>query len=255
MVARSNVSVNPMSEIEPVLAFLGSVLAYGGGGAAAAYLMFQFLGKSWIESKFASKLEQLRHAQALELSRLRVEIDTLLSGTIKLQEKEFETLPHAWQLLDEAYGRVAGLVSPMQQYPDLERMSDAQLEEFLAASKLRETEKVSLLTALQKNSAYMEIIFWHNLQPVRSAVRDLHHYIERHGIFCPPELKEDLRKVSEILWEAIASMEVGHEAKDYKMQTGAWKTVKEQVEPLRQAIEQKIHERLRAHATPSSGSN
>ena len=68
------------------MTFLLQMLAYGGGSAAVAYLLFQWLGKTWIENKFAQRLDQLRHQQALELQRLRVEIDAMLSGALKLQE-------------------------------------------------------------------------------------------------------------------------------------------------------------------------
>lgn len=54
--------------------FVLQMLAYGGGSAVVAYLLFQRLGKTWIENKFAQRLDQLRHQQALELQRLRVEI-------------------------------------------------------------------------------------------------------------------------------------------------------------------------------------
>ena len=99
---------------DAVFRLVGEVVAYGGGAAAVAYLVFQFLGKSWIESKLAQRLEQHKHQQALEIQRLRVEIDAMLSGALKLQEREFATLPEAWAKLDEAYGRVAALVSPVQ---------------------------------------------------------------------------------------------------------------------------------------------
>jgi len=49
------------------------MIAYGGGSAAVAYMLFRFLGKSWIENKFTHGLEEFRHQQALEIHRLRIE--------------------------------------------------------------------------------------------------------------------------------------------------------------------------------------
>jgi hypothetical protein len=104
---------------EIVALFLAKILAYGGGAAAVSYLLFQWLGKKWIENKFSERLEQLRHQQALELQRLRVEIDAMLSGALKLQEKEFSVLPEAWEKLNDAHGLVSWLVSPVQQFATL----------------------------------------------------------------------------------------------------------------------------------------
>src|SRR5215510_4277659 len=105
---------------DEVLRFFAQMLVSAGGAAAVAYLLFQWLGKKWIENKFAQRLDQLRHQQALELQRLRVEIDAMLSGALKLQEKEFSVLPEAWAKLHEAHGLVSWIVSPMQEYPDVD---------------------------------------------------------------------------------------------------------------------------------------
>ena len=41
---------------EEILKFMVSVVAYGGGGAVIAYVLFIFLGKKWIENKFSQSL-------------------------------------------------------------------------------------------------------------------------------------------------------------------------------------------------------
>ncbi len=155
---------------EQIFRFLLEFIAYGGGAAAVAYLIFQFLGKSWIENKFSQNLEHYRHQQALEFQRLRVEIDSMLSGVLKLQDKEFETLPEAWKKLDDAYGHVSALTSPGQTYPNLDRMTSAQLEEFFLKSELYETQKDDIRKSAQKLNAYQEAIFWHRLTHCKTKV-------------------------------------------------------------------------------------
>ena len=55
---------------EQIYNFLIKLLAYGGGSAAIAYLLFQHLGKSWLDNKFAQRLDELRHQQNIEVQRL-----------------------------------------------------------------------------------------------------------------------------------------------------------------------------------------
>ena len=234
--------------IDAALRFLGEVVIYGGGSAAAAYLLFQFLGKSWIESKFAEKLELLRHSQAQELQRLRVEIDSILSGAIKLQEKEFETLPEAWLMLDTAYGNVASLVHPYQESPDLNRYNDVALEEFLADSVLKESQKQEIRIARDKTTKYVEVIFWYRLNKVNDSIRAFHNFIARNSVFFPPELKAKFKAVSSLLWEATVSKKIGHQAQDWKMQDRGWDKVKDEVEPMKNEIEEEIYQRLQSHA-------
>lgn len=175
-------------------------MAYGGGAAFIAYLLFQYLGKTWIENKFSERLDQLRHQQALELQRLRVEIDALLSGAIKLQEKEFSVLPEAWTKLDEAHSLVAWLVSPMQQYVDVNQMNSPHFEEFLSGTELTELQKDEVRNSRDRNKTYQDIVFWHRLQRIRVAFGELQTYVARNGIFLPPELKDKFAKITETLW-------------------------------------------------------
>jgi len=244
-----------MWNIDAVLSFVGQMLAFGGGGAVVAYLLFQFLGKTWIENKFAERLEQVRHQQSLELQRLRVEIDALLTGAIRLQEKEFAVLPEAWAKLDEAHGLVAWLASPLQQYADVDRMNTEQLEELLASTELTTSQKNDVRTSREKGKTYQEIIFWHRLHKVRRAFGELQTYVARNGIFLPAHLKENFTKVADMLWSALVSIEVGHEAKDWKMKREGWKKIKEESEPLYKAIEAEIHARLQSHGRKPDASN
>lgn len=240
-----------MIDAKEILAFLLKVLAYSGGGAAFAYLLFQYLGKTWIENKFAQRLDQLRHQQAMDLQRLRVEIDSLLSGALKLQEKEFSVLPDAWSNLDEAHSLVASLVAPMQEYPDLNRMNPAQFEEFLTRTEFTDSQKDDIRRSQEKILTYKEIIFWYRLQKVKNALSELRTFVARNGIFLPPDLKVKFEKMIEILLFAITSKEIGHEAKDREMQNEGWKKIKEETEPLYKSIEADIQARLQSHGRKS----
>ena len=68
-----------VQDIEQLLKSVGEVLAIYGGAGVVGFVLFQYLGKKWIEKKFAEKLSDYTHLQNVELQRLRVEIDSLLS--------------------------------------------------------------------------------------------------------------------------------------------------------------------------------
>lgn len=237
---------------DALLKFIGEVLAYGGGAAAVAYLVFQHFGSKWIENRFAERLNDLKHDHDKELQRLRVEIDSMLNGTLKLQEREFQYLPEAWQKLDEAHGLVSWLVSPMQEYPDLDRMTPSQLEEFLAATEFSESQKEELKEAGSKLRAYQDMVFWYRLSKVKAAIAELNNVVARNGIFFPSDIKTKFANISEMLWAAVISKEVGHEVKDYKMQNEGWKKIKEEAEPLYRSIESDIQSRLQSHGRPQA---
>lgn len=229
------------------LKLLGEMVLYGGGAAAVAYLIFQFLGKRWIENKFQERLDLLKHQHALELQRLRVEIDSLLSAKLKLQEREFNLLPEAWHKLDEAYGQVSSLVSPFQQYPDLDRATSIQLEELLDSTEFSASQKQEIRDARNRGEMYRQLEFRYRLSKVKQKVSELHNFVIRNGIFFPAPLKEKLNQVSETLWSAITSKEVGVDAKDHKLQREGWEEIQRKSKPLYEAIESEIRARLESH--------
>lgn len=234
---------------DQILRFLGEIIVYGSGVVGIAFLIFRYLGKSWIENKFSERLEQFKHQQTIEIQRLRVEIDSTLSGILKIQEKEFETLPEAWSKLDEAYGHVAALVSPLQQYPNLDGMTEARLIEFLDETNLRKTEKDEILQSNEKSNRYQRIIFWHRLHQVNLACCELDKYVVRYGIFFPPNLKEKFNKIVKELNSAVRDKAIGQEANDFKLQHEGWNKIKGEIDPLFQAIEGEVHARLQSHGS------
>ena len=225
------------------------VLAYGGGGAVVAYGIFKYTGEKWIENKFAERLAAVRHQQALELQRLKVEIDALLSGAIRLQEREFQILPEAWAKLDEAHARISTLCAPFQEYPNIERMDTERLTEFIASSELVQSDKNELLRTPPsgRNQLYQRTIVWYRLDEARKAFAALQIYVARNGIFLSPELKDKFAKIAETLWQAIVSKKIGHEAQDWKIQGEGWEKIKKETDPLYKAIETEIQARLQGH--------
>lgn len=197
--------------------------------------------------EFSERLEQHRHEQALELQKLKVEIDALLSGAIKLQEKEFLVLPMAWEKLDEAHMQISSLVSPLQQYTDVKKMSTQQLDDFLNNTGFTETQKNEIKTAQDKGKSYREMVFWFRLHKAKEAFRELQNYTARNGIFLQKELKDKLTAITKTLWSAVVSKEIGYEAKDFEMQNKGWTKIKEETEPLYKEIEDYIHSRLQSH--------
>jgi hypothetical protein len=83
---------------------------------AAAYAVFQFLGKRWLEARFAERLEKFKHDQNQEIERLRYRINALMDRTTKLHQHEFEVLPEIWNKLGIAFSATSNFTSRMASY-------------------------------------------------------------------------------------------------------------------------------------------
>lgn len=234
---------------DAIFQFVGEMVVAGGGGAVVALLLFRWLGKTWIENKFAERLEQLKHDQNVVVARLRVEIESMLSGALKFQEREFEVLPGVWDKLDAAFTNVSWLVSPLQMSVDVRRMNDVQLEEQLASEEWSESQKQEVRDAQKsdRDKVYSDIQFWYKLNRVKRAFGDFQKYKASNAIFFPLELKEKLEAIEKVLWSAITATQVGKEAEDFKLQNQGWTKVSEEAGVLRSAIELDIRRRLESH--------
>src|ERR1035437_5397427 len=127
------------------------------GGVAAvsaavdvAYWIFKSFSEKWLTSKFDERLAAYKHEQQKELEQLRYKINALMDRTIKLHQKEFDVLPEAWGHLTDAYGVVTATTSFLQQYPDLDQMNGAQLEEFLKDTPFKDWQKDEIRNAAKK---------------------------------------------------------------------------------------------------------
>jgi len=232
-----------------LLSFIGQVIAYGGGSTAIAYLAFKTFGSKWIESKFATRFQEHKHEQEKEIQRLRAEIDSMLNGVLKLQEREFQVLPEAWEKLVEAHAYTTKLTSPFQTYPDLERLSDKELEEFLKNNNwLLETQKNSIKNVFDKNDKYQDFTFWHYLRTSENRIGEFNQYIRRNGIFFPKAIKDHFEEMVKLLFSATTTKESFHRFKEGRHDDDSWEQMQSKAEPLYKIIEQEIIDQLRSHS-------
>lgn len=196
--------------VQAVLASITRLLLAGGGGAAVAFALFRWFGKSWIDQRFKKELEEFKHEKNKELEQLRHDINTLFSRVSKVHEKEFEVLPKAWQLLNEAQGAVFQVAKPLRQYPDFNRLSAEQFEALLKESRLMDFQKEELRNAPDRLKYYREALFWVELGEAKSARVGLNNYLALNSIFMTGSLREQFREINNAFANVISSEETTH---------------------------------------------
>ena len=229
---------------EEILKFIGSIVAYGGGGAAVAYGLFLFFGRKWIENKFSQKLEEYKNEQRKELESYKFKINSLFNRITRIHEKEIEVLPEAWSKLQDAKGIISWLVSPLQSYPDFNRMTQAEIRASLKDDLLEEFQIEELIKTEDKNRYYQEKIFWHRLSNAKKTFAEQHNYITKNRIFLSEDLKALFEEASDLLWEALIGKEIGESSKDYKIMHEAYKKLRDNIDDVLGRIEKQVQERL-----------
>lgn len=232
-----------------IFAFFGQALVYAGGSTAVAVFIFKWLGKSYIDHKFSARLDELRHDQNVIVARLKVEIDSMLNGALKFQERDFTVLPVIWESLDKAFVNVTAYASPMQWEQDVSRLNEIELAEFLEDTKFMEFQKQQILKAgpNERQSHWTKTNFLYWTASVKRVLGDYQKCVGSNAIFLSVDLKDRLAEMEKTLWGSIKSVEIGTQAKDFKLRGQGAKIMEENAKPLRDEIEQLIQTKLASH--------
>lgn len=229
--------------IKAFLTVVGLIFGAGGGVAVVAYGLLRFFGEKWMNAKFDERLAAFKHAQEKELEELRFKINALMDRTVKLHQKEFDIIPEAWGKLNVAYGVVAAVTSALQQHPDLDRVSPAQLEDFLDSSFLANWQKDEIRSTEKRTDYYRKASNWHRISEARTTCRDFHIYFKKNGIFIPEAIKSQFSHLDKLIYDALVEHEI-NEQEDLRPRLRDSLKQLSQAEALMAALEQDVQRRL-----------
>lgn len=230
--------------MEKFLQGLGAIVVAGGGLSLIVYGTFKLLAQKWLETKFSERLESYKHEQQKQLEQLRFKINALLDRATKLHQQEYEVLPEAWALLNDAFWKANSFVSPYRQYPDLNKMTATHLTEFLESSTLNGWEKEEVLAASDKTDYYIKRIFWHSMDDVQTSARKSHICILKKGIFLQPDLRKKFKDIDDVIWKALNEAENNERFKVYPLDFTKRDVLLKEGPKLLEELEQLVQGRL-----------
>jgi len=184
------------------------VLLSGGGGGAIVFAVLKSTASKWLDSHFEHRLQAYKHSQQIEIEHLKLSISNLLDRAIKLNQREFEVLPESWMKLNDAYWSTAGLISSLQETPDINRMSIVQQEEFISGCALAEWQRQELRATDNKTEYYRASNAWLRLHECKVKSRDSFVYLKKHGIFLREDIRSRLLDISNLGWGALVEYEL-----------------------------------------------
>lgn len=183
------------------------------------------------------------------MEQYRFEINTLYNRILKIHDKEFDVLPTLWNKLQCASREALIFTSPYREYPDLNHMSNKQIEESLAKVNFSESQKSSIKQAADKLKAYEDQIFWVNYNKTAKLVDDLHEYILINKIFLNDELFTSVNQIDKILRDSLIELSVLKEAGEPIRRYKIFKNIRENLPKIENKIGMQIQQRLHYNDT------
>lgn len=171
----------------------------------------------------------------------------MLSGVLKLQEREFQVLPELWEKIHDAYSKTMWFISSLQSYPDLDKFSPKELEEFWENSWLRETQKEAIRASTTKLNVYQDFYFWHQYTISLNAIKELQLYADKNGIFFPESIFENTENLYKKLISLSTIKESDHKHETDRAERKAFYSEKESAGKLYSELKELITTQLRSH--------
>lgn len=240
---------------DDILKFIGDLIIKSGGAAAAVYVVYKYIIKNSIDEFFTKRLEDYRHTlnkdveafkhdQIIKIEKVKNEMSYISGRLLKYKDREFDVIEDVWRKLLDAIGRFFVVTVPLKEYPDINKMSELRLKEFLAGTKFTDSQKAELLKADNKMNYYIENIFWVQLSEAQENIGNYHNALLYKKIYIDKELYDLLDQYDQSLRSAFLDCRIGKESDDHVMIHGAYKKVKDLGESVLPQIENKMRDIL-----------
>ena len=172
------------------LRLIGEIVLSSTVAAGIVLAVMRWLALKWFDHQFSKRLEQFKREQSELLEQYRYQINARFNRITKIHEKEFEVLPEAWHKLLDAYSHLASITLPLQQWPDLNHYTAAELESFLNTCELPDFQKEELRKAGDKQGYYEEKAYWVRLGTASKKFNEFRNYLRYNKIFLSRDLFE-----------------------------------------------------------------
>lgn len=230
--------------LKAILAGIGGISVTAVALVSVAYGFFRWFGQKFIEAKFASSLEQFKHEKQKELEQVKFEINKLFDRSTKFHQKEFDVLPTAWVMLEDARAHVSGTVSALQQTPDLSRMQDDRIRILLADNDFKGFEIEEIVASNNPTEALSKHLIWRGFTAAQKATQDCSFYIRRNGIFMPVEIQKQFLAAADMMWQALNEWEFDRRWPVGKPSYSAQHAFGKELPPLMEKLESALRARL-----------
>jgi hypothetical protein len=167
--------------------------------AGTAYGLFTWLGRKWLENKFAERLQNLKSEQDQAIRMVQSTIDREVHRAKKLYDNEFTALSESWRLLRTAYDLSASTIGSTN--ANVSRMNHEELDRFLMKRGMEEWQRNELRTmnGEERQDEYFRWSEWQRAVEGDKRWRECQQQIDSTSIFFPAGFTEKFRVINEMI--------------------------------------------------------
>lgn len=219
-------------------------VAAGGGGAIIAFAIARSFGEKWLDSKFAGRLQDLRHEHERQMELVRLQSSQSLDRFTRLSEREFEVTAEAWSLVTDAHVRTMRALPGLRQSNDFSQLPDNLAKIAASQSGLEEWEIEELLKREkdQRNRYFHERRALHEIADAKFAIGKANGHIVRNALFLDQKIHGELDEFLDWAWKAMIAWEIVREVRQEGLGLGGLDGLKRDDEDFRKGADKRMKE-------------
>jgi len=165
--------------------FVGGIGALG----AMALAALTKVGDRIIGQKFDERIEAYKKKLESEIEELKARLSHITDRGVRSNELEYEAITMAWEKFIAAHVMTQQAVGRFFEHPDLDRMSEEELENFLSVTDYSEIQKKEFRSSKEKNKFLIrtETAGW--IHRAEKAIFEGREVLRNKGIFIPKDLE------------------------------------------------------------------
>ncbi len=180
------------------------------GGIGAVLVGLKKVAEIWVAQQFKKEfadyeqnhriqLESVRHERDKDITALKADLEYLKDRLSYANEKEFSAIDELWNKYIETHSSVKRAIFSYIQFPDLNRLSESEVEEFLNTTCLDSKQKNTVMTATDKVSAFSRQMRIIHLNDAAKNIYDLNNLIMKNSIYIPDILTNEFKSALDFL--------------------------------------------------------
>lgn len=176
--------------------------------AAVAFGVSQFIGKQWVETKFAERFSTITREHDSLVKKLALEIETLRAAR-KLQELDLSILPGTWERLEKAYNVAKSILRFGEFRIDVEHLNVFELDEIMGGMDWFQSEinRVKSVDGFVRQDEFDNIRFGYQVRRVKDHCKEFDSYVAANEIFYPAAMLAELKEIGALLQSVVSDKE------------------------------------------------
>src|SRR5947209_1766708 len=217
------------------------------GSLGELYALLRFLPTKVAERAighvFDRRLEAFNYEQQKEIEGLRTKLSHISDRGLRSNEREYTSTVELWEAIVRAYLSTRECVISFSTHPDLDKMSDDRIRDFMEANSFPSKEIESVLQSDEKNVMFGRVTAVRNINACRRETRNLRLKLQ-NTIFIGEDLENDVAEFADLMVKAEVAATMQFEDRRSSGSTQWDLDFMKQGEPSFRGLKAKIRSRL-----------